>query len=540
MSSRSNTHDGAAAVQQPSAGGAANDSANTVAAYPFDMSRVSGGGVSGYGPYPGDRRYTLSDGGGQQGGVGQQVPIHGGDLLGNHSQRSHQSQPSSNLPSGGNIGYRGDLRASDSPSNGGGYPYGTAELSPTHLAHRMSLGFYPMSGGSAASPNYGAHLSGDSLDLSARGLPSAHSGTQADREEELLLNLLIARRQRGRLAGDNKGHTAQSTLADDLLRLRQSRAGATRRTMPQIPGMPPLYAETMSGAAMVPPNIYPTSGMDGYGRNPPTDVFPAAQHIQQQIQNASERIDRSPGRFHISDARMSEMREFSERSVGFKRGMGSGMGMMGQHHHSLGGFDAGLPDFQHASLDMRGDAHLHPPFKKKRTHKKKPLDMPRRPLSAYNLFFSEERERILKEIEKKEGPDGVEKKEGPDAPEEEEKPKALLRPLIPAEKKRRPHRKTHGKISFQELARMVGERWKSLPDDERKYYQDLAQEDMKRQKVAMEEYYAKQNAGRASPNTMGDNEEDLDDPTTNPTDESMAVGGHREPSKPPVVESSAV
>lgn len=86
--------------------------------------------------------------------------------------------------------------------------------------------------------------------------------------------------------------------------------------------------------------------------------------------------------------------------------------------------------------------------------------------------------------------------------EEEEKPKALLRPLIPAEKKRRPHRKTHGKISFQELARMVGERWKSLPDEERKYYQDLAQEDMKRQKLAMEEYYAKQNSGVYPP---GDN-----------------------------------
>jgi hypothetical protein len=118
---------------------------------------------------------------------------------------------------------------------------------------------------------------------------------------------------------------------------------------------------------------------------------------------------------------------------------------------------------------------------------------PRRPLSAYNLFFSEERERILKEIEKKESKDGEPPAE--EQVEDEEKPKALLRPLIPAEKKRRPHRKTHGKISFQELARMVGERWKNLPDDERKYYQDLAQEDMKRQKVAMEEYYAKQNAG---------------------------------------------
>jgi hypothetical protein len=72
----------------------------------------------------------------------------------------------------------------------------------------------------------------------------------------------------------------------------------------------------------------------------------------------------------------------------------------------------------------------------------------------------------------------------------------LTRPLIPAQKKRRPHRKTHGKISFQQLARMVGERWKALPDDQRKYYQGLAEEDMKRQKVAMEEYYAKQNASK--------------------------------------------
>jgi HMG (high mobility group) box len=119
----------------------------------------------------------------------------------------------------------------------------------------------------------------------------------------------------------------------------------------------------------------------------------------------------------------------------------------------------------------------------------------------------------LKEIAKKEGTGASEADENDEGEkgtpgeevgtekdgEEEDKPKALLRPLIPAEKKRRPHRKTHGKISFQELARMVGERWKSLPDKERKYYQDLAQEDMKRQKLAMEEYYAKQNSGVYQP-----------------------------------------
>jgi HMG (high mobility group) box len=462
----------------------------------------------------------------------------------------------------GNISQRGYREMGASPAAGGHLHPGMVQhpgvyeqqqsLSPTHMAHRMSMGFYP-----GHSPGF-AHADAAMGDLSFRGGGTNNSSaqlgappgtaSQAEREEELLLNLLITRRQRSRMTGPTgKGGGTNLSLADELMRLRQnggqpgaappgqqasaSNSGAPPRGGPSsvsnippgpppgMPGMPPLYSDQMHGG--VPPNAYPAvtdyRGMQPHHQGHMMKDYPTYHPHQQMSHPAlrhpgdmSERIDRSPGRFQMMDARMGD---FSDRGMmgggGYKRAYGS-MGM-GMHPMPYDGMAYGPPPTNEA---MDG-----PPAKKKRAHKKKPADMPRRPLSAYNLFFSEERERILKEIEKKDGKtdDGsvaegsttgtVEGGSEEDAEDKDldskEKPKALLRPLIPAQKKRRPHRKTHGKISFQQLARMVGERWKSLPEKDRKYYQELAQEDMKRQKIAMEEYYAKQNAskthGKADP-----------------------------------------
>eukprot|EP00957_Ditylum_brightwellii_P050958 3864876-Ditylum_brightwellii.AAC.1 len=47
-------------------------------------------------------------------------------------------------------------------------------------------------------------------------------------------------------------------------------------------------------------------------------------------------------------------------------------------------------------------------------------------------------------------------------------------------KTKRPHIKTHGKIDFTSLSRLVADKWKTLPPEERKVYDAMASEDLKR------------------------------------------------------------
>jgi hypothetical protein len=78
---------------------------------------------------------------------------------------------------------------------------------------------------------------------------------------------------------------------------------------------------------------------------------------------------------------------------------------------------------------------------------------PKRPLSAYNIFFKDEREKILSEI-----------------------PDQKIPPKDGDERSGRKSR--HGKISFESLAKEIGQRWHSLDSRRVDHYKALAIKDM--------------------------------------------------------------
>lgn len=132
--------------------------------------------------------------------------------------------------------------------------------------------------------------------------------------------------------------------------------------------------------------------------------------------------------------------------------------------------------------------------------RKKPKDRPKRPLSAYNLFFKAERARILegipedkdkKDEDAKEGEEG--KKEEPEATKEEGEEEGGKEGK--PKKKKRPH----GKIGFESLAKVIGQRWQDLAPDQVEHYKKLAEVDMKRYKQEMEVYLGKRENGGLPP-----------------------------------------
>ena len=115
---------------------------------------------------------------------------------------------------------------------------------------------------------------------------------------------------------------------------------------------------------------------------------------------------------------------------------------------------------------------VNPISARKPIKKRKPKDKPKRPLSAYNYFFKEERAKISNAVCCN------------DAKRQKEIDPDLTADLIEKLKK------SNGKVRFEELGKLIGLRWKDISSDPERasHFASLAETDKERYKMDIKTY----------------------------------------------------
>lgn len=125
-----------------------------------------------------------------------------------------------------------------------------------------------------------------------------------------------------------------------------------------------------------------------------------------------------------------------------------------------------------------------------------PMKKPKRPMTAYNFFFRDQHRKIVKE--------GVSETEEASNKKSSEKDASgsSSKAQDASSKKRKRTDSSHGangtkkpkKITFEDLGRTIGQRWKSINKEELARYTKLAKEDSKRYRREMEKFYKEETA----------------------------------------------
>lgn len=132
--------------------------------------------------------------------------------------------------------------------------------------------------------------------------------------------------------------------------------------------------------------------------------------------------------------------------------------------------------------------------RRKTAKNKRDKNRPKQPLSAYNIFFKDQRAKMLVDLQK-----SSQNSKGDEAADEEDVEDEPSNGSIgnsnnePSSRKRSHEASSagHGKIGFEKMAKTIAKKWKEIDKDDLAKYEQRAQEDQKRYKAELAVYLQK-------------------------------------------------
>jgi hypothetical protein len=124
--------------------------------------------------------------------------------------------------------------------------------------------------------------------------------------------------------------------------------------------------------------------------------------------------------------------------------------------------------------------------RRKTAKNKRDKNRPKQPLSAYNIFFKDQRAKMLAELQN--APPPAEPSDGQSNASNDD---ANGNTKDDTSSRKRPREPPHGKIGFETMAKTIAKKWKEIEKEALSKYESMAQDDQKRYKAELAVYLQK-------------------------------------------------